>query len=91
MLYMRSKNPRSQCPVAGKQLFSAHEFIIFCLNLTTYHFFLASGCPKLLQAEKLVCDPLLLFEIDEMRTMSNQTARTDVIEDCTELDEEGND
>ncbi|KAG6637261.1 hypothetical protein I3843_11G162200 [Carya illinoinensis] len=65
MLYMRSKNPRSQCPVAG--------------------------CPKLLQAEKLVCDPLLLFEIDEMRTMSNQTARTDVIEDCTELDEEGND
>lgn len=50
-----------------------------------------SGCPKILQAEKVVCDPLLLIEIDEMRTMSTQTARTDLIEDCTELDEEGND
>ncbi|XP_059443339.1 E3 SUMO-protein ligase MMS21 isoform X1 [Corylus avellana] len=63
MLYIRSKNARAKCPVAG--------------------------CPKMLQAQKVLCDPLLLIEIDEMRTMSKQTARTDVIEDCTELDEEG--
>ncbi|KAB1216569.1 E3 SUMO-protein ligase MMS21 [Morella rubra] len=65
MLYMRSKNTRHQCPVAG--------------------------CPKILQAQKVVCDPLLLVEIEEMRTRSKQNTRTEVIEDCTELDEEDHD
>ncbi|CAK9179347.1 unnamed protein product [Ilex paraguariensis] len=50
-----------------------------------------SGCPKILQAERVVCDPLLLIEIDEMRSMSKQTTRFDVIEDFTELDEEESD
>ncbi|XP_039030453.1 E3 SUMO-protein ligase MMS21-like [Hibiscus syriacus] len=43
-----------------------------------------SACPKMLQAKRVVCDPLLLFEIDELHTSSIQTARTDVIEDFTE-------
>ncbi|GMJ10164.1 hypothetical protein HRI_004685600 [Hibiscus trionum] len=33
-----------------------------------------------------VCGPLLLFEIDELCTLSRQTARTDVIEDFTETE-----
>ncbi|XVF18777.1 hypothetical protein REPUB_Repub11eG0052600 [Reevesia pubescens] len=45
-----------------------------------------SACPKMLQAKKVVCDPLLLFEIEEQRSLSRQTARTDVIEDFTEME-----
>ncbi|KAH7512597.1 hypothetical protein FEM48_Zijuj12G0107600 [Ziziphus jujuba var. spinosa] len=60
--YIRSKNSRGQCPVAG--------------------------CPKILQEENVVCDTLLPIDIAEMRTMTRQTARTDVIEDFTEVDEE---
>ncbi|KAL8032075.1 hypothetical protein ABFS82_13G071000 [Erythranthe guttata] len=44
-----------------------------------------TGCPKTLQAERVVCDPLLLIEIDELRSMSKQRARADVIEDFTQL------
>lgn len=46
------------------------------------------GCPKKLQAGRVVCDPLLLIEIDEMRSLNEQRARDDVIEDFTGLDEE---
>ncbi|GAV63908.1 zf-Nse domain-containing protein [Cephalotus follicularis] len=45
-----------------------------------------TGCPKM--AIRVVCDPLLHAEIDELRTMSKQTARPGVIEDFTGLDEE---
>ncbi|PSS15983.1 E3 SUMO-protein like [Actinidia chinensis var. chinensis] len=61
MPYIRSKNPHSQCPVAG--------------------------CPKILVAERVVCDPLLLVEIDEMRY--KQSARTDVVEDFTNEEDSG--
>ncbi|KAM5586139.1 E3 SUMO-protein ligase MMS21 [Rosa sericea] len=48
-----------------------------------------AGCPKMLQADKLVRDPLLLVEIQELRDMrKHQTADTNVIEDFTELDED---
>ncbi|KAF8409178.1 hypothetical protein HHK36_005252 [Tetracentron sinense] len=47
-----------------------------------------AGCPKILQAGRVVCDPLLLIEIDEMRSMSKQTAIPTVVEDFTELDDE---
>ncbi|XP_020235911.1 E3 SUMO-protein ligase MMS21 [Cajanus cajan] len=43
-----------------------------------------SGCPKILQADKLVQDPLLLVEIDEMRKMNKETD----VEDYTMLDED---
>lgn len=52
---------------------------------------LLSGCPRILQEANVVCDPLLPIEIEEMRSMSKQSARTDVIEDVTELDEEEED
>ncbi|KAF9588667.1 hypothetical protein IFM89_014388 [Coptis chinensis] len=45
-----------------------------------------AGCPKILQAGKVVCDPLLLIEIDEARTTSNQNTQPAVIEDITEQD-----
>uniref|UniRef100_A0A7N2MAX9 SP-RING-type domain-containing protein n=1 Tax=Quercus lobata TaxID=97700 RepID=A0A7N2MAX9_QUELO len=50
-----------------------------------------AGCPKILRADKIVCDPLLLIEIEEMRAMSKQSAPTSEIEDCTALDEEEDD
>ncbi|XWS52114.1 hypothetical protein CRYUN_Cryun11dG0039300 [Craigia yunnanensis] len=45
-----------------------------------------AACPKMLQAKKVICDPLLLFEIEEQRSLSRQTARTDVIEDFTQME-----
>ncbi|XP_022717175.1 E3 SUMO-protein ligase MMS21 isoform X2 [Durio zibethinus] len=45
-----------------------------------------SACPKMLQAKKVTCDPLLLFEIEEQRSLSEETARTGVIEDFTEME-----
>ncbi|XP_057963935.1 E3 SUMO-protein ligase MMS21 [Malania oleifera] len=47
-----------------------------------------AGCPKLLQMERILCDPLLLVEIDELRSMSKQTVRPNIIEDFTDLDED---
>lgn len=47
-----------------------------------------SGCPKRLELARVVCDPLLLVEIEELRSMSKQTTGTNVIEDFTELDED---
>ncbi|KAK9131914.1 hypothetical protein Scep_011442 [Stephania cephalantha] len=47
-----------------------------------------AGCPKILQAGRVVCDPLLRIEIDEMRSMSHQTGRSIPVEDFTELDED---
>ncbi|KAM7492553.1 hypothetical protein LguiA_035474 [Lonicera macranthoides] len=47
-----------------------------------------AGCPKILQVERVVCDQLLQIEIEELRSMSKQTSRPNVIEDFTELGEE---
>ncbi|XP_054816285.1 E3 SUMO-protein ligase MMS21 [Prosopis cineraria] len=44
-----------------------------------------TGCPKFLKADKVVCDPLLLVEIDEVRKMDKGT---DLVEDFTMLDED---
>ncbi|GFZ05511.1 RING/U-box superfamily protein [Actinidia rufa] len=46
-----------------------------------------AGCPKIVVAERVVCDPLLLVEIDEMRC--KQSARTDVVEDFTNEEDSG--
>ncbi|RZB83162.1 E3 SUMO-protein ligase MMS21 isoform C [Glycine soja] len=43
-----------------------------------------SGCPKILQADKLVQDPLLMIEIEEMRKMNRETE----VEDYTMLNED---
>ncbi|KAK4492957.1 hypothetical protein RD792_000284 [Penstemon davidsonii] len=47
-----------------------------------------TGCPKILRQDRVVCDPLLKIEIDEMRSMANQSTRADVIEDFTRLEED---
>lgn len=46
------------------------------------------GCPKLLRADRVVCDPLLRIEIEEMKATSKQTGPTNIIEDFTDLNEE---
>ncbi|XP_062094464.1 E3 SUMO-protein ligase MMS21 isoform X2 [Humulus lupulus] len=46
-----------------------------------------AACPRILHPKKVVCDPLLRIEIEEMRTQFKGTA-TEVIEDFTELGEE---
>ncbi|KAI4388279.1 hypothetical protein MLD38_000621 [Melastoma candidum] len=51
-----------------------------------------SGCPKVVTAEKVECDPLLLYEIDLLRSAaSKQTRGTGIVEDYTEYsaEEEG--
>ncbi|KAJ8636157.1 hypothetical protein MRB53_010424 [Persea americana] len=48
----------------------------------------AAGCPKILDRRKLLCDPLLLIEIDELRSQGLQAAPSTVIEDFTELGED---
>lgn len=44
-----------------------------------------SACPKMLQAKQVICDPLLQFEIEEQRKLIRESARTDVIEDFTQM------
>ncbi|KAM3396041.1 E3 SUMO-protein ligase MMS21 [Capsicum galapagoense] len=45
-----------------------------------------AGCPKILKAQRVLCDPFLLIEIDELMSMSKQN-RPDAIEDFTALDD----
>lgn len=47
-----------------------------------------AGCPKMLRANRVVCDPLLPVEIEEFRAVSKETVQADFIEDFTALDEE---
>ena len=94
--YIKSKHGRAQCPVAGIQVIvSILTNEILCTSCISYHLsllsLLAPACPKILQAERVVCDALLQIEIDEMKSMSKQPGRTDVIEDFTELDDDDDD
>lgn len=43
-----------------------------------------AGCPKMLVAEKLIRDPLLRIDIEELRSTSRQNVGTEVIEDFTD-------
>ncbi|GAA0159557.1 hypothetical protein LIER_16303 [Lithospermum erythrorhizon] len=48
-----------------------------------------AGCPnRNLLSERVIQDQLLLLDIEELRVMSKQTARDDVIEDFTNIDDE---
>ncbi|GKV16483.1 hypothetical protein SLEP1_g27120 [Rubroshorea leprosula] len=42
-----------------------------------------AACPKIPRPEKVVCGPTLHHDIEEMRSMSKQTAKADTIEDVT--------
>lgn len=43
-----------------------------------------AACPKIVIAERVVCDPLLLVEIEESCAMNEQNSRPQIIEDFTE-------
>lgn len=69
-------------------LFIIYNILRFRLHSLPF-FFLLSACPKILIAEKVVCDPLLIIEIGEFRTMTEQTERPNIVEDFTlDSDEE---
>ncbi|KAI7750393.1 hypothetical protein M8C21_013410, partial [Ambrosia artemisiifolia] len=42
-----------------------------------------AACPKIITAERVVCDPLLHVEIEESRAMNKRTSNPDIIEDFT--------
>lgn len=48
----------------------------------------AAGCPKMLTAETLICDPLLRIEIDELRLRGKRSTQVQIVADCTEIDED---
>nr|XP_043626296.1 E3 SUMO-protein ligase MMS21 [Erigeron canadensis] len=49
-----------------------------------------AGCPKTMIAARVVCDPLLLIEIEESRAMNKDTIPPNIIEDFTEDTDEEN-
>jgi len=65
--------------VSFEPLHESYATIVFLFNQISM-----SGCPKILQGDKLVQDPLLLIEIDEMRKMNKETE----VEDYTMLNED---
>ncbi|CAL5403036.1 unnamed protein product [Camellia sinensis] len=64
-----------KCPLTGKPITELEEPV-------------RSSCPRILQAARVACDPLLLVEIEEMRSSTKHSVRPDMVEDFTELDEE---
>ncbi|KAF3442466.1 hypothetical protein FNV43_RR16382 [Rhamnella rubrinervis] len=77
--------------VECKHIYDKNAIIYYIRSKNTHPKCPVAGCPKILQEANVVCDALLPIEIEEMRTMSEQTARTDVIEDFTKLDDEEED
>ncbi|KAL9232442.1 hypothetical protein vseg_007554 [Gypsophila vaccaria] len=47
-----------------------------------------AGCPKPLHSDRVVCDALLLVDIEEMRSQNKQTEATGVFEDFTTFSDE---
>ncbi|KAI3815021.1 hypothetical protein L1987_14672 [Smallanthus sonchifolius] len=43
-----------------------------------------AACPKIIIADRVVCDPLLKIEIEESHAMNQQTSRPNIIEDFTQ-------
>ncbi|KAL6205790.1 hypothetical protein ACLB2K_023042 [Fragaria x ananassa] len=92
------------CPVSGKHVTDLENPVrsIDCKHIyqqkEIMHYLRAkggrgpcpiAGCPRMLQADKFVPDPLLPLEIQELRDMmQHQTSDTNAIEDFTLLDED---
>lgn len=96
MQYIKStKGQQAKCPITGIyinrcfKLYIRNSLLIIVRFSQLSH--LIPGCPKLLQADRVVCDPLLCIEIEEMKAMSKQSGATNIIEDFTDLNEEGED
>lgn len=49
-----------------------------------YDRFKTPGCVGKLQNNKVICDQMLKFEIEEMRSLNKQSNRAEVIEDFTD-------
>ncbi|CAN6482757.1 unnamed protein product [Victoria cruziana] len=47
-----------------------------------------AGCPKILVPNRVICDPLLPIDIEELRSRNIRASDTNQVEDCTELVEE---
>eukprot|EP00252_Welwitschia_mirabilis_P010640 TRINITY_DN24033_c0_g1_i1.p1 TRINITY_DN24033_c0_g1~~TRINITY_DN24033_c0_g1_i1.p1 ORF type:complete len:245 (+),score=60.74 TRINITY_DN24033_c0_g1_i1:239-973(+) len=48
----------------------------------------SAGCPKLLTANKLVCDNLLKLEIEELRMRGSCSLQAEMVANCTEIEED---
>ena len=46
------------------------------------------GCLKMLTAEILICDPLLIIEIDELCFRGRHSTQAQIVADCPEIDED---
>ncbi|KAG5398595.1 hypothetical protein IGI04_020409 [Brassica rapa subsp. trilocularis] len=95
IMHYIATNPNAKCPIAGKDTSFAQPpyrhislvpppswFLIHMAHLAS------SGCRGKLKNNKVVCDPMLKFEIEELRTMNKQSNRDEVIEDFTNADDE---
>ncbi|KAH7544085.1 hypothetical protein JRO89_XS15G0102400 [Xanthoceras sorbifolium] len=80
--------PNLHLSVECKHIYEKKAIMAYIKSKQSYARCPIAGCPKILQAAKVVCDAFLLIEIEELKSMSKQTARTDVIEDFTALDED---
>ncbi|CAN7001282.1 E3 SUMO-protein ligase MMS21 [Brassica rapa] len=91
-----------KCPVSGKPLTELTDPVrsIDCKHVydkaSIMHYIATNpnakcpiaGCRGKLKNNKVVCDPMLKFEIEELRTMNKQSNRDEVIEDFTNADDE---
>ncbi|CAN1169426.1 E3 SUMO-protein ligase MMS21 [Linum perenne] len=80
------RNSNKKCCVAGKakrttQLRTYDYSVLTRAKLDIFSF--VTGCPKFLEAQKLVCDPFLLADIDELRSRNRGNELDQLIEDFT--------
>ncbi|XP_021835906.1 E3 SUMO-protein ligase MMS21 [Spinacia oleracea] len=90
------------CPISGKSITQLEEPVrsMDCKHIydkkAILHFIKnnptkkcpVAGCPKQLLAHRVVCDPLLPVEIEELRSSNINTIEPEAIEDFTGLDDE---
>jgi len=84
MQYIRSKKP-PQCPIAGISLLPGHSLVLPFHEVLTLFFLHQSGCPRVLERGKVICDPLLRIEIEELRSSETGAPNATNIDDLTDL------
>ncbi|KAH7651867.1 E3 SUMO-protein ligase Nse2 (Mms21) protein [Dioscorea alata] len=77
-----------QNPVRGMDCRHIYEKDAIMHHIRTKNTCPVAGCPKILQAGRILCDHLLLIEIDELRSAQNTAVDATVVEDFTELDDD---
>lgn len=93
IMHYIATNPNAKCPIAGKILLtdtylSCSSSSVLVSDSYGHTWLESSGCRGKLKSNKVVCDPMLKFEIEELRTMNKQSNRDEVIEDFTNADDE---